>query len=78
MKNPTSTVHTPREDDSLPYYLSKQQMVELKEASREHIKDRAIIETLYATGVRISELLNIRLEDEEVICLNNFMSPHFT
>lgn len=62
-KNPTLTVHTPKKDDSLPYYLSKRQVALLQELTRNDIKYRSIIETLYATGLRISELLNIRLED---------------
>lgn len=62
-KNPTLTVNTPKIDDSLPYYLSKRKVVQLQELTKNNLRDRALVETLYATGVRISELLNIWIED---------------
>ncbi|OBW58861.1 integrase [Solibacillus silvestris] len=63
IKNPTLTIHTPKIDDSLPYYLSRREVALLQELTRQEPRDRAIVETLYATGVRISELLQIKLED---------------
>lgn len=62
-RNPTIKVKTPQKEDSLPYYLDKRQLAQLQELTKENPRDRAIVETLYATGVRISELLNIKLED---------------
>jgi site-specific recombinase XerD len=62
-KNPTATVKTPKKDDSLPYYLNRRQLTLLQELTRPNTKERAIVEALYATGVRISELLNIKLAD---------------
>ncbi|RFU60789.1 site-specific tyrosine recombinase/integron integrase [Peribacillus glennii] len=62
-KNPTLTVKTPKKDDSLPYYLSRREITLLQELTRNDLRDRALVETLYATGVRISELINIKLED---------------
>ncbi|SHK74130.1 tyrosine-type recombinase/integrase [Desulforamulus aeronauticus] len=38
-------------------------MFKLREATKESPRDRAIIETLFYTGVRVSELINILLED---------------
>ncbi|TXC79027.1 tyrosine-type recombinase/integrase [Metabacillus litoralis] len=62
-KNPMLTVHTPQIDDSLPYYLSKREIALLQELTRHIPRDRAVVEALYATGVRISELLQIQLDD---------------
>jgi site-specific recombinase XerD len=62
-KNPTLNVLTPKKDDSLPYYLSKRQVALLQELTKKNLRDRAIVETLYTTGVRISELIQIRLDD---------------
>jgi len=63
IKNPTLTVHTPKIDDSLPYYLSRRQIALLQELTKSNPRDRAMIEVLYATVVRVSELLQIKLED---------------
>lgn len=63
IKDPTLTVKAPKVDDSLPYYLSRRQVALLQELTRNNQMYRAIVEALYTTGVRISELLNIRLED---------------
>jgi site-specific recombinase XerD len=62
-KNPTQSIHTPKKDDSLPYYLSKRQVALLQELTKGHSRNRAIVEALYTTGVRVSELLQIQLED---------------
>ncbi len=62
-KNPTLSVQTPKIDDSLPKYLNKRQIALLQELTRANVRDRAIVETLFATGVRVGELLNIKLED---------------
>lgn len=62
-RNPTSTVPTPKKEDTLPYYLTKHQLALLQDHTKDDLRERAIIDTLYATGVRISELLNIKLAD---------------
>jgi integrase/recombinase XerC len=62
-KSPTLKVRTPQKEDSLPYYLDKRQLVLLQELTKDKPRERVIVETLYATGVRISELLSIQIED---------------
>lgn len=62
-RDPTKVIRTPQKDDRLPYYLSNKQLILLQELTKTSLRERAIIEALYATGVRISELLNIKKED---------------
>lgn len=62
-KSPTATVKAPKKEDSLPYYLDKRELTLLQEHTKVNKQERAIVEALYATGARISELLNIKLSD---------------
>ena len=62
-KNPVLVVKTPKIDDSLPYYLSRRQVTLLQELTKSDSQARALVEALYTTGVRISELLNIKQAD---------------
>lgn len=62
-KNPAMYVKTPKIDDSLPYYLSRKQVTLLQELTKPNLRERGVVETLYTTGVRISELINIKLAD---------------
>lgn len=60
----------PRLDKKLPIYLSVEEITHLLDEvkiedlpSKRPIRDKAIFEILYATGIRCSELINIKLED---------------
>lgn len=60
----------PRVDKKLPTYLSVDEIVYIVEklpdsafVSKRPVRDRAIIEAFYATGVRCSELTKIQLRD---------------
>ena len=47
----------------LEYYLKVEQILDIDLKTRYDYRNKAILELLYATGFRISELINIKLED---------------
>lgn len=66
-KNPAKLVSTPRLEKKLPNYLSIEEVVRLIEtpdvATDLGKRDRAILEMLYGTGMRVSELTKLNLGD---------------
>jgi integrase/recombinase XerC len=62
-KNPAELVATPKREKKLPYHLTIDEVVTLVEAPRGveilSIRDRAILETLYSCGIRVSELTGL-------------------
>src|SRR5439155_13238742 len=66
-QNPAKLVATPRKDKKLPVHLSMEdavRFIETPDTETEFGKrDRAILELLYATGVRVSELVQLNLRD---------------
>ncbi len=65
--SPVSVIRTPRQDKHLPKCLDVKQMVALLEAPDAGtllgMRDRAILETIYSAGLRISELTAMNIED---------------
>ncbi|MCP4157215.1 MAG: tyrosine-type recombinase/integrase [bacterium] len=66
-KNPFDVISTPKEDKKLPEILTEKEMVtfldRLPADTFVNIRSKAVFELLYATGLRISELVNLRLAD---------------
>ncbi len=64
--DPTETLETPRVWQTLPKYLEFAEVEALLDQpdvqSRHGLRDRAMLETLYATGLRVSELVGLRLD----------------
>ncbi|TVP50285.1 MAG: integrase [Gemmatimonadales bacterium] len=58
-------VPLPRKERSLPKVLSRQEMRRLLDATR-GAKSQAVIMLLYASGLRVSELVRLRADDLEV------------
>ncbi len=65
--NPAKIVATPKQDRYLPSFLSEAEVeafLDLPQSDRPlDLRDRAILELLYATGLRVSELVGISLEE---------------
>jgi integrase/recombinase XerD len=66
-RDPTETLSLPRIERYLPETLNELQVEQLIESidtkQPRGLRDRAIVELLYASGLRISELANARLEN---------------
>ena len=64
--DPTATVESPRLGRSLPRSLTESEVEALLAAPDAEtdigLRDRALLEVLYATGLRVSELVNLRVE----------------
>ena len=70
-KNPMLKVIAPKTSKKLPIYVEQEKMnmlfEEIKfEDSFKGIRDKAILELFYATGMRLSELCNIKVSDINV------------
>ncbi len=65
--NPTLAVSTPKTNKKLPEFLTVENMIKLIEKPDENnalgIRDRAIFETLYSTGIRVGELTSLNIYD---------------
>ena len=63
--NPTINLITPKINKKLPYFLYLQEVNKLIEAPLKNtifgIRDRAILELLYGTGIRVGELVNLNI-----------------
>jgi integrase/recombinase XerC len=65
--NPADGLRAPRQDKKLPHFLGTDTLTGLLEAppadSPLGLRDRAILETLYSAGLRVSELTGLNQED---------------
>lgn len=69
--NPVLGISGPKRDKKLPMFLDKGQIVRLLEAPPDNnllgLRDRAILETLYSGGIRVSELVGLDIDDVDFI-----------
>jgi integrase/recombinase XerC len=71
-ENPAILLMTPKLDKTLPNFMSEGEMTELIEAPKIDDKkagqrDRAIFETLYSSGLRVSELVGLNVDHIDFI-----------
>ena len=66
-ENPAELVLTPKQDKTLPVYLSVDEMFRLLDSIQTDtllgLRNRAIFETLYSSGIRVSELAEMNFCD---------------
>ena len=69
--NPIAGLSSPKLDKHLPQFLTEEEINQLINAvvaeDERSLRDRAILETFYSTGIRISELVGLSLEDVDFI-----------
>lgn len=65
--NPMIEIDSPKKEKSFPIALSENEIQELLNApdvnKKLGLRDRALLEVMYATGIRVSEAINLKLED---------------
>ncbi len=65
--NPLADIPTPKVEKKIPHFLSTDEVEKLLNApignSFQAVRDRAILETLYSTGLRVSELTALNTTD---------------
>lgn len=68
--NPTSNLEAPHVEKKIPEILSGEEVELLleqpKDCDNKGIRDKAMLELLYATGIRVSELINLDVSDVNV------------
>lgn len=69
--NPASGIATPKRERRLPSFLDPEEVEHLLEATRgdtwERKRDLAILETLYSSGIRVSELVGLNSEHVDLL-----------
>jgi len=69
-ENPAKSLRSPRQDQRLPHFLTVADVKKLLDAPNDidwaGKRDRAILETLYSAGIRVSELVGLDILDADL------------
>ena len=70
LRDPTEDIHTPQKSSRLPKFLTEEEMERLLRAPDiSHdvgVRDRAMLELMYAAGLRVSELCGLKIADVDL------------
>jgi len=68
--NPTLLILSPKVPERLPSFLTVEEVEKILEAASDKsqmgLRDRAIMELLYSSGIRVGELVSLRMEDVNI------------
>ncbi len=66
-KNPSLLIQSPKIPEKLPNFLTYKEILKILEIPYKdkwlYLRDKAIIELLYSTGIRVGELANLKIND---------------
>lgn len=69
--NPLATIRTPKQEKRLPKFLTEDEVRKLLETpditTLLGARDRAMLETMYSTGIRVSELVDLNIADIDFV-----------
>jgi len=69
-RDPTEDIHTPQKSSHLPKFLTEEEMERLLRAPDINrdvgVRDRAMLELMYAAGLRVSELCGLKVADVDL------------
>ncbi len=70
-KNPLIYVSTPKQEEKIPSFLELEEIIELLKMPDRRtlmgLRDAAILEVLYGSGIRVSELVNLDIRNVDII-----------
>ncbi|MDX1413489.1 MAG: tyrosine recombinase [Candidatus Promineifilaceae bacterium] len=69
--NPTENIESPKVEKRLPKTLAAQEIADLLRApargnTPKHLRDLALLNLLYATGMRVSEVVNLQMDNVDL------------
>lgn len=69
--NPIASITSPKQEKHLPLFLTEDEVTKLIEAAQpkdeKGLRDRAVLEAFYSTGIRVSELVGLNVQDIDFI-----------
>lgn len=68
--NPTTSMSTPKKDKRIPLFLTEQEIKNLLNLPNIDLRDKAMLELLYSSGIRIEEMVSINLKDVDFMSAN--------